>query len=573
MQNLEDIEIYRHSASHVLAQAVKELYPEVKLGIGPAIEDGFYYDFEREIPFREEDLEKIEGKMAEIIKRDMPFVRKELDKKEAKKTFTSLNEIYKLELIDEIPGEKVTVYSQDKFTDLCRGPHVESTGKIKAFKLLSVAGAYWRGDSSKPMLQRIYGTAFMTKKELDEHLHNIEEAKKRDHRILGQELGLFLMKEEAGPGLVIYQPKGAMLRYLLEEFERKEHLSRGYEFVYGPTILKRQLWERSGHYEHYRELMYFTKVGEEEYGIKPMNCLSHMLIFKSKIRSYRDLPLRFFELGTVHRHEKSGVLHGLFRVRAFTQDDAHIFCREDQMVDEITAVINFVKDVMKIFNFKYAMEVSTRPCHSIGRDEDWDKSTEALKKALEVNGLSYKVNEGEGAFYGPKIDVILEDALKRKWQCATIQCDFTMPERFDLHFINNRGEKERPIMLHRVILGALERFIGILIEHYAGAFPLWLAPVQVKILTISEKYNSYANEIAADLLKEDIRYELDLGDEKISYKIRQGRGERILYFIIVGEKELNEKSISLRSREKGDEGEVSLTTFIKRVREEVKQKR
>ncbi|MBL7170406.1 MAG: threonine--tRNA ligase [Candidatus Omnitrophica bacterium] len=568
-----NIEIYRHSASHILAQAVKELYPDVRLGIGPAIDNGFYYDFERRTPFQQEDLAKIEAKMSEIIKRDIPFIRKEVDKEEAKKMFADLGEKYKLELIDEIPEEKVTVYAQDKFIDLCRGPHAKSTGEIKAFKLLSVAGAYWRGDATKPMLQRIYGTAFNTEKELRKHLHNIEEAKKRDHRSLGQKLGLFLMREEAGAGFVIYQPNGGMIRHLLEEYERKEHLRRGYKFVYGPTILKKELWERSGHYEHYRELMYFTRVGEEEYAIKPMNCISHMLIFKSRIRSYRDLPIRLFELGTVHRHEKSGVLHGLLRVRAFTQDDAHIFCREDQMVDEIKGVLDLVKDVMAVFNFTFTLEISTRPGKSIGRDEDWDKATSALKEALEDKKLPYKINEGEGAFYGPKIDVILEDAIKRKWQCATIQCDFTMPERFDLHFTNNRGEKERPIMLHRVIFGALERFIGILIEHYAGAFPLWLAPVQVKILTISEKYNTYANEIAKSLSKEEVRYEVDLGDEKIGYKIRQGRLQKIPYLVIVGEREVKDNSLSLRSRERGDEGKIFLSDFLKRLKEEVDLKK
>lgn len=573
MQNLKDIETYRHSASHVLAQAVKELYPETKLGIGPSTDSGFYYDFDRKFPFHQEDLEKIEKKMAEIIERDIPFIRKEVNKEEARKIFTGLDEKYKLELIDGILDEKVTIYNQDKFIDLCRGPHVESTGKIKAFKLLSVAGAYWRGDAANPMLQRIYGTAFNTQKELHEHLHNLEEAKKRDHRSLGQELELFFMKEEAGAGFVIYQPKGGMLRYILEEYERREHLARGYKLVYGPTILRKELWERSGHYEHYRELMYFTKVGEDEYAIKPMNCLSHMLIFKSRIRSYRDLPIRLFELGTVHRHEKSGVLHGLLRVRAFTQDDAHIFCREDQMVEETKGVLDFVKDVMAVFGFNYTMEISTRPGHSIGRDEDWQKATSALKKALENKGLPYKINEGEGAFYGPKIDVILEDAIKRKWQCATIQCDFTMPERFELYFINTSGEKERPVMLHRVIFGALERFIGILIEHYGGAFPLWLAPVQVKVLTISEKFNAYAGEIARILSREGIRYETDLGDEKIGYKIRQGRLERVPYLIIIGERELKERAISIRSRERGDEGKILLSDFLSRLKEEIELKK
>lgn len=573
MQDIKDIETYRHSTSHILAQAVKELYPGVKLGIGPATDSGFYYDFDYDRPFQQDDLERIEERMRDIIKRDIPFNRKEVDKEEAKKIFMSLGEKYKLELIDGIEEEKVTIYTQDRFIDLCRGPHVESTGKINAFKLLSIAGAYWRGDAANPMLQRIYGTAFYTEEELHEYLHNLEEAKRRDHRALGQELELFFVSEEAGAGFPIYQPRGAILRSILEEYERKEHLARGYKLVYGPTILKKSLWERSGHYEHYREFMYFTKVGEDEYAIKPMNCLSHMLIFKSRLRSYRDLPLRLFELGTVHRHEKSGVLHGLLRVRAFTQDDAHIFCREDQMVDEVKGVLDFIRDVMSIFNFSYTMEISTRPSHSIGNDEDWEKSTEVLRNALEDKKLPYTINEGEGAFYGPKIDVVLEDAIRRKWQCATIQCDFAMPERFNLYFTNKSGERERPIMLHRVILGALERFIGILIEHYGGAFPVWLAPVQVKILTISEKYNSYAREIGDILFREGIRYEIDLGDEKIGYKIRHGRLERVPYLIIVGEREKKDRTISLRSREKGDEGKQSLSNFLKRIKEEVELKR
>ena len=444
------LEILRHSTAHIMAQAVKELFPEVKVTIGPAIADGFYYDFDSPRPFIPEDLEKIEVRMKEIIKSNLPFRKVVLPKEEAIQFFRELGENYKVELIEGIEADEVNLYSQGNFTDLCRGPHIPGSGSVKAFKLTKVAGAYWRGDEHNRMLQRIYGTSFPSKEELKRYLELLEEAKRRDHRKLGKELDLFSISEDAGPGMVIWHPKGAMLRYLIEEFERKEHLKRGYQMVVGPQILKRELWEKSGHFDNYRENMYFTTVDEIDYGIKPMNCLSHMIIYKSKIRSYRDLPIRYFELGTVHRHEKSGVLHGLLRVRQFTQDDAHILCTPDQLNSEILGIINFVKDVMGIFGFSYTMELSTRPEKSIGSDEDWERATTALEKALQSLELPYEVNEGDGAFYGPKIDIKLTDALARSWQCATIQCDFTLPERFGLTYVDADGSRKRPVMIHRV---------------------------------------------------------------------------------------------------------------------------
>jgi len=482
----EGQDILRHSTSHIMAQAVQELYPGIKISIGPSIENGFYYDFDYERSFTPEDLEKIETRMKEIMAKDLPIERKELSKQEALKFYQEKGENYKVELLEEMDDEKISVYSQSNFTDLCRGPHIPSTGKAKAFKLTSVAGAYWRGNEKNKMLQRIYGTAFADQEKLDHYLNQLEEAKKRDHRKLGKELELFSINEEVGAGLIIYHPKGALLRRLLEDFEVREHLKRGYQLAKGPQILKVDLWKKSGHLENYREYMYFTEVEEQKYGLKPMNCLAHMIVYKSKIRSYRDLPLRYFELGTVLRHERAGVLHGLLRVREFTQDDAHILCTPEQLGQEIKAIIDFATDVMKIFNFDFEMELSTRPEKSIGTDEDWERATSALKKVLDEHNLPYQINEGDGAFYGPKIDVILKDVLDRRWQCATIQCDFSLPERFDLNYIGKDGGKHRPVMLHRVILGSLERFLGVLIEHYAGAFPLWLAPVQAILLTISD---------------------------------------------------------------------------------------
>ncbi len=567
----EALEILRHSAAHVMAEAVKELYPEAKVTIGPAIENGFYYDFDYEPGFSNEDLLKIEKKIKELIKKNEKFSKRKVSREEAIKFFKDLNEDYKVEIIEELPDdEDITLYTQGNFTDLCRGPHIPSTSKIKAFKILNTAGAYWRGDENNKMLQRIYGTAFFKKEDLDNYLKFLEEAKKRDHRKLGKQLDLFSIHEEAGAGFVIWHPKGALLRMALEDFEKKEHLKRGYQIVIGPQILKLDLWKKSGHYDNYKENMYFTKIDDQEYGIKPMNCLAHMLIYKSKLRSYRDLPIRYFELGTVYRHEKSGVLHGLLRVRGFTQDDAHILCRPDQLIDEITNIINFVKYVMGIFGFEYKMEVSTRPEKSIGTDEDWDRATNALFEALKVNNLPYEINEGDGAFYGPKIDVKLTDALGREWQCATIQCDFTLPERFDLTYVGEDGEKHRPVMLHRVILGSIERFIGILIEHFAGAFPVWIAPTQAIVLPVSDKFLEYAKKVYENLKENDIRTEIDTRNETLGYKIREAQTQKIPYMIIVGEKEVENNNISVRKRTREDLGNMSLNEFLDLINDDIK---
>jgi threonyl-tRNA synthetase len=559
------LEMIRHSAAHIMAEAVKELFPSAKVTIGPAVENGFYYDFDYERSFTPEDLEAIEAKMAESIEANQPFQRREMSADAAKKLFLGMGETYKIEIIDDLGEETVSLYTHGNFTDLCRGPHVPSTGFIRAFKLTSVAGAYWRGDENKPMLQRIYGTAFATPKDLKKHLHLIEEAKKRDHRKLGTQLDLFSFSDEAAPGMPLWHPKGALVRTILEDFERKEHLRRGYEIVQGPIILRRELWEKSGHYDNYRENMYFTEIDGQAYGVKPMNCLSHMLIYKSQIRSYRDLPIRYFELGNVHRHEKSGVLHGLLRVREFTQDDAHILCRPDQLQDEIKGVISFVQDVMELFGFAYSMEISTRPEKSIGSDEDWDRATGALQHALESSGLDYEINAGDGAFYGPKIDVKVKDALGREWQCATIQCDFTLPERFDLVYIGEDGARHRPVMLHRVILGAVERFLGILIEHYAGAFPVWLAPVQARILTVTEVHNEYASKVLSILKQGGIRVEADLRNEKLGYKVREAQMAKIPYMLVVGEKEIEQGLVSVRLRNGKNLGAMPLEEVIELV--------
>ncbi len=569
MASSEGLEILRHSISHVMAQAVQQTFEDVKVSIGPAVEDGFYYDFDHAEAFTIEDLGVIEKKMQEIIAADLPFIRRELPRAEAVALFTERAEPYKVELINDLPEDVsvVSIYSQGDYVDLCRGPHIPSTGMIKAFKLMSVAGAYWRGDERNKMLQRIYGTGFATQKELDEHLRFIEEAKKRDHRRLGRELDLFQINDEVGAGLIIWHPKGAMLRLLIEDWERKEHLKRGYDIVVGPQILKSDLWKRSGHYDHYREMMYFTEVEEQSYGIKPMNCLSHMMIYKSKIRSYRDLPLRYFELGTVHRHEKTGVLHGLLRVRQFTQDDAHILCTPDQLNDEIRAIADFIGYAMKIFGFEYEVELSTRPEGSIGTDQDWEMATSALEQALKDSGMPYEVNAGDGAFYGPKIDFKLKDALKRKWQCATIQCDFTLPERFDLNYVAPDGEKRRPVMLHRVILGAIERFMGVLIEHYAGAFPVWLSPVQAVLVTVTEKQIPYAEEVYQKLLSAGIRIDKDFKNEKLGHKIREAQIQKIPYMLVVGDKEVEERGISPRQRDGQNLGMMSADQFETLIKE------
>ncbi len=565
----EGLDILRHSTSHIMAQAVQEIFPDVRVTIGPAIEDGFYYDFDTPRPFTPEDLEKIENRMQEIVKGKQPFRRTVMAKKEAVSLFEEKGENYKVEIIEELPNDQVSLYSQGSFTDLCRGPHIPHTGFAKAFKLTKVAGAYWRGDERNPMLQRIYGTAFGDKKALQNHLYLLEEAKKRDHRKLGKELELFSIVDEAGPGLVLWHPKGAMLRYLIEEFERTEHIKRGYQIAVGPQILKKDLWEKSGHFDHYRENMYFTEVDGIEYGIKPMNCLAHMIMYKSKIRSYRDLPIRYFELGTVHRHERSGVLHGLTRVRQFTQDDAHILCTPQQLNDEILGIIEFVRDVMAIFGFEYTMELSTRPEKSIGSDEDWERATSALESALKAIDAVYEINEGDGAFYGPKIDIKLKDALSRSWQCATIQCDFTLPDRFDLTYVDSDGERKRPVMIHRVILGSIERFLGVLIEHFAGAFPLWLSPVQVLVMTITDRHIPYGEEVVRSLREAGVRVEADFRNEKIGFKIREARNQRVPYMIILGDKEMESGNLAVRKRGEKSTSDSSMDEFLELYRQEV----
>lgn len=545
----EGLELIRHSTSHLMAHAVKELFPKARVTIGPAIENGFYYDFDMDTPFTPEDLERIEAKMAELAKADLKITRQVLPSADAIKMFSDMGETYKTELINDLGVDTVSVYCQGDFADLCRGPHLPSTSRIKSFKLLSIAGAYWRGDEKNRMLQRIYGTAFADKKELEAYLHRIEEAKRRDHRKLGKELDLFSFSDEVGAGFAIWHPKGAMLRTILEDFERKEHLKRGYDIVVGPQILKTELWQRSGHYENYRENMYFTEVDEQGFGIKPMNCLAHMMIYKSHLRSYRDLPLRFFELGTVHRHERAGVLHGLMRVRCFTQDDAHILCTPEQLDAEIKGVLSFVSDVMGKFGFEYEMELSTRPEKSIGDDSAWELATSALLSALKDTGRPYEINEGDGAFYGPKIDIKLRDCLDRRWQCATIQCDFTLPERFDLTYIGSDGEKKRPVMVHRVILGSIERFIGVLIEHFAGSFPLWLSPVQAILVTVTDNHIPFAQDVFTQLREAGVRVQHDFRNEKLSFKIREAQLQKIPYMLVIGDKEVEQGTVTPRYRD------------------------
>lgn len=583
-----DLEILRHSTSHIMAQAVKELYPEVKLGIGPAIENGFYYDFDVKSNFTPQDLIKIEEKMREIIKQNLPFKREILNRKEAIKLFKKLGEKYKLELLEEIQDEEVSIYKTgDRFIDLCKGPHIETTGSIRVFKLLSIAGAYWRGLETNPMLQRIYGTAFKAQQELDNYLKDLEEIEKRDHRKLGPRLGLFdIYHDDAGAGLVFYYPNGAILRNIIEDYIKKEHIKRDYKLVITPHIMKQKLWKESGHFEYYKENMYTCLPSAEiegflrnqsqdfEYVLRPMNCPGHILIYKSDIRSYRELPLRLFELGTVYRYEKSGVLHGLLRVRGFTQDDAHIFCTSEQLEQEIVGVLDFVISTMKTFGFdEISVELSTRPCKSIGDDKNWDEATFSLKKALENKGLKYKINPGEGAFYGPKIDIKLKDALKRDWQCATIQCDFALPDKFNLTYADRNGKLTTPIMLHRVILGSLERFIATLVEHYQGDFPLWLSPIQVAIIPITDEQIEYAKSIEDKLKSCNIRVELDLKSEKMNSKIRNQELKKIPYVLIVGKKEQDSKTVSVRRRKKGNLGAMILDEFISRINDEVENKK
>ncbi|EGD50470.1 threonine--tRNA ligase [Thermoanaerobacter thermohydrosulfuricus] len=568
----EGKKIYWHTSSHILAQAVKRLFKDVKLAIGPAIDNGFYYDFDTERPFTTEDFEAIEQEMNRIIKEDYKLERFVLPKDEAIKLMKEKDEPYKVELIEEIPeGEEISFYKQGEFTDLCAGPHLMSTGMVKTIKLLSVAGAYWKGDEKNKMLQRIYGISFPKKSMLDQYLHMLEEAKKRDHRKLGKELDLFSIHPE-GPGFPFFHPKGMIIRNILEDFWRKEHIKHGYQEIKTPIILNEELWRRSGHWDHYKENMYFTEIDGETYAIKPMNCPGAMLVYKSTMHSYRDLPLRLCELGLVHRHELSGVLHGLMRVRSFTQDDAHLFMTPEQVEDEILGVINLVDYFYKIFGFEYFVELSTRPENSMGSDEDWELATNALISALNRVNLPYKVNEGDGAFYGPKIDFHLKDSIGRTWQCGTIQLDFQMPERFELEYIGPDGEKHRPIMLHRVIYGSIERFIGILTEHFAGAFPTWLAPVQVRVLPISDKHYAYAQNVYGRLLENDIRAELDDRNEKIGYKIREAQLQKIPYMLIVGDKEVEQGTVSLRSRKEGDLGAISLNEFIEKILKEIATK-
>lgn len=563
---------YRHTASHVLAQAVKRLYPDVKLAIGPAIDSGFYYDFEREKPFSIDELESIEKEMEKIIKEDLKLERFSLPRNEAIKFMEEKAEYYKVELIKDLPeGEEISFYKQGDFTDLCAGPHLSGTGKLKAIKLLSVAGAYWRGNEKNKMLQRIYGTAFPKKSQLDEYLFRIEEAKKRDHRKLGRELDLFDILDE-GPGFPFFMPKGMVLRNLLEDFWRSEHKKAGYQEIKTPVILNKELWLRSGHWDTYKENMYTVDIDEQEYAIKPMNCPGGILVFKRKLHSYRDLPQRMGELGLVHRHELSGALHGLMRVRCFTQDDAHIFMTPEQITDEIVGVINLIDDFYKVFGFKYNVELSTRPENSIGSDEMWELSTQGLRKALDLKGIKYTVNEGDGAFYGPKIDFHLEDSIGRTWQCGTIQLDMNLPERFDLSYIGPDGEKHRPVMIHRVVFGSIERFIAILTEHFAGAFPAWLSPVQVKILPLVDKHHDYAFEVKKLLEAENVRVEVDSRNEKIGYKIREAQMDKTPYMLVIGDKELEGRLVSVRSRRDGDLGAISPEQFAEKILDEIKNK-
>jgi len=557
-----------------MAEAVKELYPDVKLAIGPAIDTGFYYDFDMPNVLTEDDLPKIESKMREIVARGEKFERSELKKSEAQKVLKEAGEPYKLEMLSEIPDEKVSFYRNGNFNDMCRGPHIASTKDLKAFKLMSLAGAYWRGSEKNKMLQRIYGTAFETQKELDEYIKFLEEAEKRDHRKLGRQLDLYnIFQDEAGAGLVYYYPKGAVLRGIIEDLLKTEHRKRGYETVVIPHLAKMDLWHTSGHSSHYMENMYTTKIEEHEYVIKPMNCPGHILIFKRKSRSYRDLPIRYFELGTVYRHEKSGVLHGLLRVRGFTQDDAHIFCRHDQLKDEILKVLDFVFDMMKVFNFGYEINLSTMPDNAIGTKENWDHATNALIDALKAKNETYKVDEGAGVFYGPKIDIKLRDAIGRLWQGPTIQVDFQLPERFDLKYTGEDGKEHRPAMLHRVVLGSVERFIGVLTEHYAGAFPLWLSPVQVQILPIADRHIDYANSIKEQLIAVDIRADIDGRREKIGAKIRDAEMQKTPYMLVVGDKDIEARTVSVRARGKGDLGPQKLEALIKTLKEEIAGKK
>ncbi|OGW15781.1 MAG: threonine--tRNA ligase, partial [Nitrospirae bacterium GWA2_42_11] len=565
----EGLDILRHSTSHLMAQAVRELYPDVKITIGPAIEDGFYYDFDYSRPFTQDDLTKIENKMKEIIKNDIPIIRMELPREDAIRLFDSMGETYKVEIIREITEEPVSLYKQGDFIDLCRGPHLPSTGKIRSFKLLNTAGAYWRGDEKNKMLHRIYGTAFPTQDELDAYMIRLEEIKKRDHRKLGKELDLFSIQDEIGAGLILWHPKGAIIRKVIEDFWREEHLRHEYKLLYTPHVAKLDLWKTSGHTEFYQGNMYSPiEVEGQDFQLKPMNCPFHISIYKTKMHSYRDLPIRWAELGTVYRYERSGVLHGLLRVRGFTQDDAHIFCRPDQLEGEISSILDFTVDILSIFGFdKYDIYLSTRPDKYVGSIENWELATSALGNALKQKGLSYQIDPGEGVFYGPKIDIKIKDVLDRAWQCTTIQVDFNLPERFSITYAGEDGLQHQPIMIHRALMGSLERFFGILIEHYAGAFPLWLSPVQVKVLPITEKQTMYAEEVVSLLRNEGLRAELDSRNEKIGYKIREAQMEKVPFMFIIGGKEEESRSVSVRLRKEGDTGTMPLASALARIKE------
>ncbi len=565
-----DLETLRHSTAHVMAHAVRNLFPGTKIAIGPAIEEGFYYDFDVKEPFTPEDLEKITAEMESIIKAARPFVRKEVSRDEALKLFA--DEPYKVELIQELPeGEVISIYEEGDFIDLCRGPHVDNAGEIKAFKLLKTSGAYWRGDEKKQMLQRIYGTAFASKQELEDYLKILEEAEKRDHRRLGRDLDLFSLQEEAGPGLVFWHPKGALVRKLIEDSWRDEHLANGYELVVTPHIARQDLWRTSGHLDFFTENMYQPmEVDEVPYLIKPMNCPFHLLIYKSRVRSYRELPIRWAELGTVYRYERSGVLHGLMRVRGFTQDDAHIMCSREQLDAETKRVLDFVLYMLRKFGFTdYEVYLSTRPEHSVGEDDVWEQATQSLRDSLDAAGLSYKIDEGGGAFYGPKIDVKIKDAIGRVWQCSTIQVDFNEPERFDLTYIGQDNERHRPIMIHRALLGSMERFMGVLIEHYAGAFPLWLAPVQAVVIPIADRHVEYAQNVAEQLKAAGFRVEVDDRNEKTGYKIREATMNKIPYMLVVGDREAEGQAVSVRSRAEGDKGALSVADLIGQLKKEL----
>lgn len=565
-------DVFRHTSAHMLAQAIKRLYPEAKLAIGPSIENGFYYDIDLEYRLTPEDLEKIEAEMKKIAKEDLEIERFELTREEAIKLMEEQGENYKVELISELPeGEIISFYKQGDFTDLCRGPHLPTTKKVKAVKLLNVAGAYWRGDEKNKMLQRIYGVSFEKNKDLEAHLHLLEEAKKRDHRKLGKELELFFIPEE-GPGFPLFLPKGMELKNELLKFWREIHRADGYSEIETPIILNQSLWETSGHWYHYKENMYTVKIDEQDFAIKPMNCPGSLIYYNSKPHSYRDFPMRVAELGRVHRHELSGALHGLMRVRAFTQDDAHIYMLPEQIKDEIKGVVSLIDSVYKVFGFEYHLELSTRPEESMGTDEEWATAENGLREALEELNLPYRLNEGDGAFYGPKIDFHLRDCLGRTWQCGTIQLDMQLPQRFDISYIGEDGEKHRPVMIHRVAFGSIERFIGILIEHYAGKFPTWIAPVQAKILLVSDRFKDYAEEVKKALFDKGIRVELDDRAEKIGYKIREAQLQKVPYMLVVGEKELNEKKVSVRSRDNGEMGAMDVEEFIANVLKEVEER-